>query len=73
MYMNIVHHKKIDLRISLITLVLKYINTFFKLYDEYYFVKNIFHAFKSFIVCWIFKKLIKLSLKLIKYTQNKQN
>jgi len=28
---------------------------FYKLYDKYYFVTNIFHTFKFFIVYWIFK------------------
>jgi hypothetical protein len=49
--------KKIRQRILLTTLVLKYICNFFKFCVKYYFVTNIFHAFKFFIVCWIFLKI----------------
>jgi hypothetical protein len=46
---------------------------FFILYDEYYFITNIFHMLKFTNVCWnFFKKLIVLSLNLIQYTSNKQ-
>ncbi len=51
MYINIIHHKKIHPRIPLKTLVLKYICNFFKLCEKYYFVTNILHTFKFFIVC----------------------
>ncbi len=52
MYINIIYNKKIHPRIPLKTLILKYI---FKLCDMYYFLTNIIHTFKFFIVCWIFK------------------
>jgi hypothetical protein len=40
MYINIIQHTNFDLRIPLTTLVLKYINNFFKLCDEYYLSKT---------------------------------
>jgi len=43
--------KNICPRISLTTLVLKYICNFFKLCDKYYFVTNILHTFK--LLDWI--------------------
>jgi hypothetical protein len=72
-YINIIQHKKIHPRIPFTTIVLKYICNFFKFCDKYYFVTNILHTFKIFIVCWIFKKYIRLSFKLIKYTFKKKN
>jgi hypothetical protein len=66
--MSISYTKKILPRIPLTTLVLKYICNFFKFCDRYYFVTNILHMFKKFIVCEFEENLIRLSLKLIEYT-----
>jgi hypothetical protein len=70
MYMNIIHHKIIHRIIPLTTLVLKYICNFQILRcvlfcHKYIPYVQIFSLFIEFL-----KKLIILSLKLIKYTFN---
>ncbi len=67
---SISYTKKIHQRIPLATLVLKYIRKFFKLCDRYYFVTNILHIFKFFIICWISKIFFNIMFKFNRIYKN---
>ncbi len=72
MYINAIHHKKIEQKIPSTTLILKYICKISFTYDKYYFVTYTLHKFKFLRFCCLKNKLINLCLKLIKYTFKKQ-
>jgi hypothetical protein len=51
MYINVMHHKKNSPKNFIHNFSFEIYIQNFKLYDEYYFVTNIFHTFKFFNVC----------------------
>jgi hypothetical protein len=55
MYTNIIHHKKKSPKNSIHNPSFELYIQIFKLYDEYYFLTNIFHTFKIFNVYWVFQ------------------